>query len=188
MAEDTLDPAVGGQRAELRERFYAGATIAELLARPKANGAMWDAVYKRAALSDDAKARASRLDGSWHMLVVTEDWCGDSVSILPYIARLGECCANIDMRIVDRDSNRDIMDAHLTGSSRSIPIAIVYDEDFTEKGWWGPRPAPLQQWVVTEGLDLPKPDRYRHIRTWYARDRGETTVSEILAIMERIDG
>ena len=169
------------------ERFFAGSTFAELLARPKDNSDMWTAIYKRASLSPEAGDRAARLAGHWHLLVLNEDWCGDSVNILPYIARLEECCDHIDMRIIGRDANRDIMDEHLTGASRSIPVVIVYDLDFHERGWWGPRPGPLQEWVLTEGLALPKPDRYRHIRTWYARDRGQTVVSEILTIMERLD-
>ena len=176
------------ERPPLRERFFAGSTFADLLARPKDNGDMWDAIYKRARLSDESRARATSLHGHWHMLALNEDWCGDSVNILPYVARLEECCAHIDMRILGRDVNRDIMDQHLTGASRSIPVIIVYDMDFVERGWWGPRPGPLQEWVLSEGLALPKPDRYRHIRTWYARDRGETVVSELLTIMERLDG
>ena len=171
----------------LTERFFAGRTFTELLAHPKDNAELWVSIYKRAALTPEASVRARSLEGHWHMLVLTEDWCGDGVNILPYIARLEECCHNIDMRILPRDTNRDLMDAHLTGTSRSIPIAIIYDEHFVERGWWGPRPAPLQEWVLSEGLALPKPDRYRHIRTWYARDRGQTVVSEILTIMERLD-
>ena len=176
-----------GDSRSLRDRFFAGSTFAELLARPKDNSPLWDAIYRRAKLFPDASERAARLKGHWHMLVLNEDWCGDSVNILPYIARLEECCDHIDLRILGRDANPDLMNAHLTGTSRSIPVAIVYDENFLERGWWGPRPGPLQAWVVTEGLALPRPDRYRHIRTWYARDRGETLVSEILTIMERLD-
>lgn len=174
--------------ASLRERFFAGRTFAEMLAHPKDNPELWDSIYKRAVLSDDARKRAAALEGKWYMLVLTEDWCGDSISILPYLARLGECCGTIEMRILGRDDNKDLMDAHLTGTSRSIPVVIVYDANFVERGWWGPRPGPLQSWVTSEGLALPKPDRYRHIRTWYARDRGVTAVSEILTIMERLDG
>ena len=75
----------------------------------------------------------------------------------------------------------------MTGSSRSIPVVIVYDGIFREKGSWGPRPGPLQRWVMNEGLALPKPDRYPLIRTWYARDKGRTIVSEILSIIEKLD-
>ncbi len=187
MGDSPRAGALIGTPPDIRERFFAGATFAELLARPKDNSELWEAIYKRAKLSPAAEERASALSGHWHLLVLNEDWCGDSVNLLPHIARLEECCPTIDMRILGREANRDLMDQHLTGTSRSIPIVIVYDIGFVERGWWGPRPSVLQGWVMSAGLALPKPDRYRHIRTWYARDRGETVVSELLAIMERLD-
>jgi thioredoxin family protein len=169
----------------LPERFAEGASFEELLARPKENSAMWDALYKKAVISPDVAARLRNLRGRWHFLVLNEDWCGDSVNILPYVARLADAHPGIELRILGRDKNPDLMNTHLTGSSRSIPVVIVYDEDFDEIDWWGPRPRELQKWVLTEGLALPKPDRYRHIRTWYARDRGASIVSEILSIIEQ---
>jgi hypothetical protein len=171
----------------VRERFNAGGTFADLLSRPKDNAEMWQSVYKRASVAEDALRRVAELHHRWNLLVINEDWCGDSVNILPYVARLEESSEHIEMRIIGRDTNRDLMDAHLTRGARSIPVIIVYDDKFVEKGWWGPRPRPLQEWVMSEGLALPKPDRYRHIRTWYARDRGATIVSEILSIIEGID-
>ena len=171
----------------LRDRFFAGRTFEEMLAHPLDNVELWQAIYKRAELAPESAQRALALSGHWHLLILTEDWCGDGVNSLPYIARLAECCQHFDMRILGRDANPDLMNAHLTGTSRSIPIVIVYDENFVEKGWWGPRPRPLQEWVLSEGLALPKPDRYRHIRAWYARDRGRTVVTELLDIMERLD-
>ena len=84
----------------------------------------------------------------------------------------------LDNLLLGRDANLDVMDAHLTnGRSRSIPIVIVYDEDFREVGWWGPRPGEIQEWVMDEGLSLSSPERYKVIRRWYAKDRGRTTAS-----------
>jgi hypothetical protein len=90
----------------------------------------------------------------------------------------------MDLRILARDQNPDIMDAHLTGTSRSIPIVILLNEKFRECGWWGPRPFALQRWVKEEGMTLPKEDRYHYIRTFYARDRGLTTAGEIVDMLE----
>jgi hypothetical protein len=168
----------------LRDRFYDGATFAEVIRRPKENAVLWDALFKRSAISPDVAARLRNVRGQWHLLVLNEDWCGDSVNILPYVARLAESHPGIELRVLGRDANPDLMNAHLTGKSKSIPVVIVYDENFDEIGWWGPRPRELQSWVINEGLALPKPDRYRHIRTWYARDRGASIVSEILSIIE----
>jgi len=170
------------------ERFAGGSTFEDLLARAKDNSEMWNAVYKRAQIDEEARARAQALSHPHHLLVLNEDWCGDSVNILPYVARLAEASPTIDLRIIGRDANPDLMNAHLTGTSRSIPIVIIYDSLFRERGWWGPRPGPLQQWFISEGLALPKPERYPLIRAWYARDKGRTIVSEILSIIEDADG
>ena len=89
------------------------------------------------------------------------------------------------MRIIGRDANPDIMDNHLTGISRSIPVIMVLDRNYIERGWWGPRPGPLQQWVIEHGLALPKDERYREVRTWYARDHGATALNELLDLIER---
>ena len=172
----------------LSERFAAGSTFEQLLARPKDNSELWNAIYRRAALDEDAVRRAHAIEHRFHFLVLNEDWCGDSVNILPYVARLAEASDHLEMRILSRDKNPDLMNAHLTGGkSRSIPIVIVYDDAFSERGWWGPRPGPLQRWVLNEGLALPKPDRYPLIRAWYARDKGSTIVSELLSIVEGLD-
>lgn len=169
----------------LKARFYGGETFAELLARPKANAELWNALYKRALVPDSMVARARSLREAWRLLVISEDWCGDSINTLPVVAKLADAVPSIEMRIIGRDANPDLMDAHLTGISRSIPVIMVLDSELIERGWWGPRPRPLQEWVLSRGLALPKDERYREVRTWYARDHGATALNELLEIMER---
>ncbi|MBA2707325.1 MAG: thioredoxin family protein [Gemmatimonadaceae bacterium] len=168
----------------LSERFGNGETFAGFLKRDHDNSELWNAIYKRAEVPPDLAARATAIDRRWNLLVLSEAWCGDSVNLLPFVARLQEVTPNIEMRLIGRDPNPDIMNDHLTRGSRSIPVVMVLDDEFTERGWWGPRPAELQRWVLEEGLPLPRPERYRHIRTWYARDQGRAVISEILAIIE----
>jgi hypothetical protein len=169
---------------DLKERFLGGESFAEFLARPKKYGEFWEALYKRAVVPPDILERAKLLDRPWHMLVLSEDWCGDSINTLPLIAKLLESTPNVDMRIISRDSNLDLMDQHLTGTSRSIPVIMLLDGDYIERGWWGPRPQPLQHWVVDKGLTLGKDERYREVRTWYARDHGHTVLSELFDLLE----
>lgn len=166
-------------------RFETGETFAQFMAKDFANKLFWVQMYKRAIVSDEIVRRAKALGGRWHLLVLNEDWCGDSVNILPYVAKLADAVPNFELRILGRDANLDIMDAHLTGKSRSIPIIILLDENFSECGWWGPRPTELQRWVIEEGLKLSKDERYKQARAWYARDRGASTMNEIVSIFER---
>jgi hypothetical protein len=179
-------PIVGGERlGSLQERFAAGRSFTEFLAAAVANADLWRAVYARARVDDAAVARAARLGGLWHLLVLVEDWCGDAVNTLPVIGRLAEQAPTIDLRVLGRDANLDLMDAHLTNGSRSIPVVMILDATYPERGWWGPRPASLQAWVMGDGRALSKEDRYREVRRWYARDHGATTVDEVLTLLEQ---
>lgn len=169
----------------LQRRFESALPFSTFVQQAKKNAALWSDTYRLARVDADAVARLAALPGRWHLLVIVEDWCGDAVNTVPLLARLTELAGNTELRVVARDENPDLMDAYLTNGSRSIPVVIVLDEDFVERGWWGPRPTELQRWVMEEGMTLEKDARYRHIRTWYARDRGRTTVEEVVGLVER---
>src|SRR6266513_828 len=105
-----------------RERYDAAMPFDAFLAGVQKNAELWRAIYDRARVPDDVVDRLDRLGGHWHVLVLSEDWCGDAVNIVPVVARLAERAANLDVRLLARDENPDIMDAHLTGAARSIPV------------------------------------------------------------------
>ena len=154
------------------------------MGRPITNHELWVAITHRVTIPLEISARVEALGGHWNLLVLSEDWCGDAVNIVPIVAKLADSVSNMDLRILARDENLDIMDTHLTGKSRSIPIVILLNKKFEECGWWGPRPRALQKWVTEKGMLLPKDERYREIRTFYARDRGLTTMEEIVSMLE----
>ena len=172
--------------APMRGRFLAAPDFEAMLASAQKNVELWQAVWRRVQVGDEYLHRVAALGGMWHLLVLSEDWCGDAVNTLPVVARLAELSPNLELRVLGRDANPDLMDAHLTGRSRSIPVVIVLDEDFRERGWWGPRPTVLQRWVAGQGQLLEKTARYREARTWYARDRGRTTLEEVVSLLERV--
>ena len=172
----------------LHRRFLAAVDFSAMLATVQKNADLWAAVARRAVVPQEYVHRVNSLGGRWHLLVLSADWCGDAVNSVPAIARLAEHSSNMDLRVLDRDENLDLMDAHLTGTSRSIPAVIALDADYVERGWWGPRPAALQRWALGEGQSLEKTERYKHIRTWYARDHARTTLEEVVAMLERAAG
>lgn len=168
----------------LRAEFQRGVTLDEHIRDATRNQELWAAIRRRAVAAPELVARAEALGGRWHLLALSEDWCGDAVNLLPALGALADAAANLEMRILPRDQNLDLMDAHLTAGARSIPVVLVLDEHFRERGWWGPRPRELQEWVRATGRAMPSDERYRHLRTWYARDRGLTTQREIVEIVE----
>jgi hypothetical protein len=169
-----------------RERYFGGWTFEQMIAAATKNVELWQSVRARATIDEEALRRVRSLGGEWHLLVLSEDWCGDSVNTLPFVDALAAATDNVDLRIVGRDDNPDLMDAHLTDvSSRSIPVVIVLDDQFREHGWWGPRPTALQHWVLGEGQSVAKDERYKEQRRWYARDHGRTTVEDVVTLLER---
>lgn len=167
-----------------RDRYDAALTIDAFIGAATKNQAFWQSARRLARVDDDVAKRANAVGGRWHLLALAEDWCGDAINVLPSVARLAESVPTIELRLVRRDTNPDLMDAHLTQGTRSIPVVIVYDDSMREVGWWGPRPSELQAWFYDEGKALEKDARYKHLRTWYARDRGKTAILELIQIIE----
>lgn len=173
----------------MKERYESALSFDAFLAGARQNAELWATMYRLARVPEPFVDRVRALPGRRHLLALNEDWCGDAVNTVPTIAKLASLAPDhLDMRILGRDANPDLMDAHLTGTSRSIPVVIVFDEEFAEQGWWGPRPRELQAWVVGPGKLLDKAERYREIRRWYARDRALTTLEEVVALMEEAAG
>jgi hypothetical protein len=144
---------------------------------------MWDAVHRMARVGDDSVAAAEFLGRRFRLLAIVEDWCGDAINTIPVIARWAERVPALELRLVRRDEHPELMDAYLTGASRSIPIVIVLTEAMEEVGHWGPRPAALQEWVMAQRRAGAGKGLYPEVRRWYAKDRGESTLREILAVM-----
>jgi hypothetical protein len=164
----------------MKERFEGADTFQEFLRTVQAHEALWHQIFERARLPPEARQAAEEIKGRWHLLVLAEDWCGDAVHILPYLARLEEAFPAFQVRILSRDENPDLMDAHLTSGTRSIPVVIILDREFREVAWWGPRPQPLQDLFLREIKPLPQEERFPKVRAWFAQDRGRTTLREIL--------
>ena len=47
----------------------------------------------------------------------------------------------------------------------------------------GPRPGPIQKWFMEKGINMTSPERSKHTRRYYAKDKGRTMVSEIMDLI-----
>ena len=153
----------------MKERYLAATDFRTYLESVEKNQELWHGIYERVSISPEILEEARRIPGTWHLLALSEDWCGDAVNLLPVLARLTEEVAGLDLRVLSRDQNPDLMDAHLTdGKSRSIPVVLLLDEDYVERGWWGPgrdpyrsgssrRPSPCPRASATSGSGVTMP-------------------------------
>ena len=147
------------------------------IAAPEHRG-LWEGIGK---LHQPSEATLTlRLPAGARLLVIAADWCGDAVNVVPAIQNWA-VKVGMEMRLIDRDTWPQVMDHYLTGTARAIPIVIVLDADGRELGHWGPRPSELQAWVMAHKDSMPKDERYKEVRRWYARDRGASAIREVVA-------
>ncbi|MDX9924252.1 MAG: thioredoxin family protein [Ignavibacteriaceae bacterium] len=144
-------------------------------------------IHKTYKVSEELKNVLNEIKSPQLWMVLTENWCGDSAQNLPYIAMIASESDKIDLRILDRDSNLEIMDQYLTnGISRSIPKLVAFDPEGNEIFQWGPRPMEAQMIVENAKLNnLPKEEFVEALHLWYGRNRGMAIEVEFLELLTR---
>lgn len=138
---------------------------------------------KRSFLNEDlTNALTNTCKQKW--LVISEAWCGDAAQNIPWIAKMAETSNQIDLKIILRDENLDIMDDYLTNGGRSIPKLISLGENDDVLFEWGPRPKNVQSlyfMLKEEGQDYSEISKQLH--TWYAKDKGQSLQSEFAQLI-----
>ena len=166
--------------------FASGIPFTEFLSNAKERKELWNTNYGRAAVADAVMARATRITGTWNVLVVAVDSCSDSVSTIPYIAKLVESMPNVTLRIVDSKAGKEVMEANRTPDNRAAtPTVILLDENFTPRGCWIERPRELREWISGEKKSNGDSGVFSGKMNWYDKDAGASTVAEFVDMLER---
>lgn len=142
----------------------------------------WDKTFK---VSEEDTAKLNSIKDKIRLLVLTESWCGDAAPSLPVMNRLAELSPNVELKVLLRDENLELMDAFLTNNARSIPKLIAVNAKNHEVlGSWGPRPAVAAKMVVnyknTHG-QLTAEFR-EELQQWYNKDKGKEILKELLDV------
>lgn len=143
---------------------------------------------KTALLDDELVQLLMSVENKMTWVVLTEAWCGDAAQNLPAIAKIAAASPLIELKLLLRDENPEIMDAYLTNGTRSIPKLIALDaETLQALGTWGPRPEPAQQ-LVQEAKEnkLPFKEMAEKLHHWYAKDRSRTLQQEFKCLLRSL--
>lgn len=125
-----------------RERFEQGMSYEAYKAQMTRNRDRLEANEATVVLSAADEAFFAKLPQHIHVLVITEDWCGDAMNNIPVLVRLARAGGRLDMRFFLRDQNPDLMAHYLKdGQHASIPVFVFFDAAFRELGHWIERPA-----------------------------------------------
>jgi hypothetical protein len=146
-----------------------------------------DRLDKKIEISEETKLHLQKLDKKQLWLVLTEGWCGDAAQNLPVIEKMAAECSNIELRLILRDENPEVMDLFLTNGARAIPKLISFDEEFNVLFSWGARPSIATQMVVDYKADHGKldPEFKKNLQIWYNKDKGQNVQSDFVALIEQ---
>ena len=116
-----------------KERFEQGLTLQQYVDHMSVNRERFVDALDDVTLGPADAQILERLVGARRVLVISEDWCGTCLAHVPYVAKLVEGNASIEMRLFPRDQNLDVMDQYLKkGLYRSIPVFVFFDEHMNE--------------------------------------------------------
>lgn len=170
---------------DFRKLWQQATPYHEFVRDAHANRELWAGMDRIAHVPEWAIAAVRASGEKFNLLVLAEDWCGDGSSTIPYLAKLATLTKTIEVRVLRRDEHPVVMDRYLTNGTRAIPIVIVLNRQLEELGHWGPRPQALQEWVQRERAATGMKPPFPQIRRWYARDKGESALREVLDLLEK---
>ena len=142
-------------------------------------------VEKTTVLQDELVQKMLSLQTPMVWVILTEAWCGDAAQSIPAIVKIADASPIVEVKLLLRDENPELMDAYLTNGGRSIPKLIALRADTLEVlGTWGPRPEAAQELVVqAKANNLPFNEMAEKLHGWYAKDRSRTLQQEFLQLM-----
>jgi thiol-disulfide isomerase/thioredoxin len=120
--------------------WRTGLTLAEFVERMTIYQDKMRRRLREVALADADCAELARFTRPVHALVMTEDWCPDSLMALPILARVVEAVPAMDMRVFVRSASPDLETYYQARGIRCIPVFTFLDAKFNEIGTWLERP------------------------------------------------
>jgi hypothetical protein len=86
------------------------------------------------------------------VLAIAEDWCPDVAQNLAVIARISDEVPGMELSIVRREGNAELMAEYATGGKERIPVVAFYDMTFRELARWAGRCRAADAWIFGEVL------------------------------------
>ena len=145
---------------------------------------------KTITISDENVTKLQALKNNYIWLVISEGWCGDAAQLVPIFNKMDAVSDKIEMKIVFRDENADLMNLFLTNGNKAIPKLIILDKKtLNVEANWGPRPKGAIRLIENYKEKFGKIDENAktELQLWYLHDKGISTQNEITELLLAIE-
>jgi hypothetical protein len=150
------------------------------------NDKRMDRLDKTIKLSEETTNSVQNLANPFTFLVIAEGWCGDAAQIVPILNKIASSSTQVNLKIVFRDENENLMNQFLTNGSKSIPKVIIVDAYNKIINSWGPRPSIATKMVLDykEKHGVVDATFKKDLQMWYNKDKGNNTQSDIIKLLK----
>ena len=169
----------------VEEETCTGEQTQEKIDYTKLNYSRTKRLDKTAKISEELLSDFKNITQKQTWLVISEPWCGDAAQTLPFLNKIARNSENIELKIVLRDENLDLMNQFLTNGSQSIPIVIMMDEEMNLVQTFGPRSKAATKLVSDYKAEHGViDDAFKEmLQVWYNNDKGVSIVNDIFERM-----
>jgi hypothetical protein len=176
----------------LRENKSTGHEQSEALTNYSSlNETRMNRLEKTMTILPEVVTNLQALQNEYIWLVISEGWCGDAAQLLPVFDKMAEQSeGKIELRIVLRDDNEELMNHFLTNKAKSIPKLIVINKATSGAlAHWGPRPYAAVELIAAYKKEHGVIDETikTDLQMWYLHDKGLSTQSELIDMMLDLD-
>jgi hypothetical protein len=142
---------------------------------------------KTIIIADETTSSIQKIKEKQTWLVLTEGWCGDAAQNLPIINKMATLNENIELKLVLRDENLELMDLFLTNNGRAIPKLIILDSEKNLLNTWGPRPKMATKMVADYKAKHGVIDAQlkQDLQVWYNKDKGKSMQEDLLKLISQ---
>ncbi|OEK09289.1 thioredoxin [Flavivirga aquatica] len=143
----------------------------------------WDKTIK---ISEEAQRKILDFNQSITWLIITESWCGDAAHVMPALNKIAELNNKINIRIVLRDENLELIDAFLTNGGRAIAKVIMIDDETGDViNTYGPRPSEATAIVNAYKAEHGKltSEFKEDLQRWYNSNKGQNIIDDITKML-----
>jgi hypothetical protein len=174
----------------LASAWDAGVPFAQFAPTIAARKDEWRRGIDSARVDAATVARGRKAGGTWRLLVVATDNCGDSMRAVPVLAALDDSLPNLELRIVAPARARAVQETYRAWNGRVVtPTIVLLDSAGRAAGCIVERPAPVRAMqrasygalmagrASTDSLT-------RVMLRWWETDRGASIAAEAVELLE----
>jgi hypothetical protein len=160
----------------------------EITAFSSLNDSRMKRLDKTIKISDKTSIAMNTISQPQTWLVIAEGWCGDAAQNLPIIHKIAETSNLVNLKVVLRDDNEDLMNLFLTNGGKSIPKLVVLDKNNNVLNTWGPRPTIAAQMVANYKTEYGVIDANlkQNLQVWYNKNKGENIQDDFIKLVRNM--